>query len=70
MKKKFLALFLVVVCVISVSACAGKEENQIDGDILQNMDADSGENVSDTETDKKGTDISKLTAKKTGFTIK
>lgn len=50
MKKKFLALFLAAICVISVSACAGKEGSQIGGDIPQNMDADSGENVSDAET--------------------
>lgn len=53
MKKKFLELFLAAICVISVSACAGKEENQTDGNIEKETNAANEENVSDTnmETD-------------------
>ncbi len=59
MKKKILALLLAVTCVISCSACAGKEGGQPDGNVQKETGAVGGETTLDTkaeETDKAQTE--------------
>lgn len=58
-KKKILVLLLAVTCVISCSACAGKEGSQSDGNVQKETDVVGGETALDTkaeETDKAQTE--------------
>ena len=50
MKKKFLALLLVIACVISCSACTGKEENETDDNTQKEANAVGIEITDDTNT--------------------
>lgn len=50
MKKKFLAILLAVSCVLSVTACAGKEENQVDSSIAEETEVADEEAVLNTES--------------------